>query len=440
MEKAEGIKVGPIQLVPGVTRWNFWSFIYASFISIGILAGMNIMQPYVLTEILRLPGDVQGTVSGGLGVWQEIIALLLINPFGWLSDRIGRRPLMTFGILVCGVGMALYPFATSVEQVTAYRILFAVGSAALAALIAVVGNDYPNESSRGMLIGISNAMNGVGVLFMTFVIAQIPAVLTAGGTDAVTAGRVMFLVAAGLCFLSGVWFQFGLQGGTPHGSEEEKPPWKVLMLSGVKAARNPRISLSYGASFIARADMSITGMFLSLWAIAAGPDAGMTTAEALARGGLMLGIISLFGMVWVGIFGWIMDHVNRVTGLAMAMGIAGAGYSSMWFVTSPLDFSMLPWFTLMSLGQSSVMCASVTLVGQEAAPKERGTIVAMNGFFGACGIFCAFAIGGRLFDAFAPAAPFIMAGLVQVFFFMVVLLVRFIAPGEPAPADHQAKA
>jgi len=429
MSDAAGIKIGPVQLAPGVTRFNFWSFMYASFICIGILAGLNILQPYVLTVILGLPRDVQGTVSGNLGVWQEVIAIVLINPFGWLSDRLGRRPLMTFGILICGVGLALYPFATDVVQLTAFRVLFAIGSAAIAAMIAVVGNDYPAEESRGTLIGIGSSMNGVGVLFMTLVIAQIPAVMTSGGTDAVTAGRVMFLVTAALCGVSAVWFSVGLQGGTPV-RPEEHPPWKVLMLSGFKAARNPRILLSYGAAFIARADASINGVFLTLWALAAAPQVGMSNADALARGGQMFGLISLVGMVWVVIFGLILDRVNRVTGLAIAMGIAGVGYCSTWFVSSPLEFSMLPYFALVSIGQISVMVASVTLVGQEAAPEERGAVVSMNGFFGAIGILLAFAIGGRLFDAYGPAAPFVMAGVLQVILCIAAVLVRLLSPGE----------
>ncbi|MBT8441243.1 MAG: MFS transporter [Gammaproteobacteria bacterium] len=410
-----------------MSRWNFGSFLYASFVCIGILAGLNIMQPYVLTEVLRLPREVQGTVSGNLGVWQEIIALLLINPFGWLSDRIGRRPLMVFGILVCGIGLCLYSFCTSVEQLTGARIVFAIGSACLAAMIAVVGNDYPAELSRGRMIGIGNVMNGVGVLFMTFVIAQIPAML-GDRADAVTAGRIMFLSAAALCFLSAIWFRAGLYGGTVS-TASQTPDWKSLMLSGIRAARNPRILLSYGAAFIGRADVSIKGMFISLWAVAAAPEAGMSTAAALARGGQLLGIISLIGMVWVGVFGWILDRVNRVTGLAIAMALGGAGYSSMWLVTSPLDFSMLPWFILLSVGQVSAICASITLVGQEAGVEERGAIISMNGFFGALGIFLAFAIGGRLFDAYGPSAPFIMVGAAQAVLFVGALLIRVAAPG-----------
>ena len=156
MSEPTGQRVGPVYLAPGITRINFWAYMYASFITIGILAGMNFLQPYVLTETLNIPISEQGTVSGNLGTWQEIIILILINPFGWLSDRIGRRPVMVFGIVVCGLGYGMYPFAETVGELTAYRLFFAVGAAALAAIIAVVANDYPQEKSRGKLIGFGN--------------------------------------------------------------------------------------------------------------------------------------------------------------------------------------------------------------------------------------------------------------------------------------------
>jgi MFS family permease len=428
MTSTAELAVGPIKLAPGITRFNFWSFMYASFICIGILAGMNILQPYVLIEILNIPRGSQGTISGNLGFWQELIAIALINPFGWISDRIGRRPLMIFGIVVCGLGFGLYPFATSVAELTVYRIIFAVGASSLAAIIAVVGNDYPQESSRGKLIGFGNLMNGVGVLFITLVIAQIPAILSVRGVNAKAAGQVMFLVAAALCVFSALWFRIGLKAGVPVASDQVQD-WRSLMTSGVRAARNPRILLSYGAAFIGRADVSIKGMFISLWAITAAPGLGMSPAESMGKVGQLIGIISLVGMVWVAVFGWILDRVNRVTGLAIAMALGGIGYTSMWLVSSPLDFAYLPAFILLSLGQTSVICASITLVGQEAAPGERGAVIAMNGFFGAVGILLAFVIGGRLFDAFGPSAPFVMIGLLQVFLFFAAVAVRILAPG-----------
>ena len=111
-------------------------------------------------------------------------------------------------------------------------------------------------------------------------------------------------------------------------------------------------------------------------------------------------------MIWVVLYGWILDRVNRVTGLALAMFLGGVGYTSMWLVDSPLDFAYIPAFIILSIGQMSVIAASMTLVGQEAEPTERGAVIAMNGFCGAVGILLAFVIGGRLFDAYGPSAPF----------------------------------
>jgi MFS family permease len=431
-----GISVGPVQLAPGITRFNFWTFMYASFICIGMLAGMNFLQPYVLVENLNIPRAAQGTVSGNLGFWQEIVALALINPFGWMSDRIGRRPLMIFGIVVCGIGYGLYPFAETIGELTIYRIIFAVGASSLAAIIAVVANDYPAERSRGRLVGLGNMMNGVGVIFMTAIVAQIPGILGERGVDSMTAGRVTFLFAAGLCVFSALWFRLGLKAGVPVASDAVQD-WRVLMLSGIRAARNPRILLSYGAAFIGRADVSIKGMFISLWAVSAGTGFDMTPAQSMGKAGQLMGIISLIGMLWVVIFGWFLDRVNRVTGLAIAMGLGGIGYSCMWWVPSPLDFTYLPAFVILSIGQMSVICASVTLVGQEANPGERGAIVAMNGFFGAIGIMLAFAIGGRLFDAIGPSAPFVMVGLFQLVLCVLAIGVRIFAPGFDRSSARQ---
>lgn len=428
-------RVGPVRLAAGVTGLNFWAFMYASFIVIGMLAGMNFLQPIVLTEILAIPQRTHGTVSGDLGLWQEIIAILLINPFGWLADRVGRRPLMIFGIVVCGIGYALYPYATTVADLTLYRVIFAIGAACLAALIAIVANDYPAESSRGKLIGLGNMMNGVGVLFISAVIAQIPAWLHSQGADMTQSVQVMFLIVAVICILSGLYFHRGLKGGRPAQTGSRKP-WRELMFSGIVAARNPRILLSYGAAFIGRADVSIKGMFFSLWAIAAAPSVDMAPAEAMGRAGMMFGIMSLAGMLWVPLFGVILDRVNRVTGLAVALGLAGVAYSSMMFVTSPLDFAMLPAFLVLLIGQVSVMASSITLVGQEADIETRGAVIAMNGFFGAIGILIAFAVGGRLFDAMGPSAPFVMIGIIQLVLFVVTIAVRVISPGKEKNSWH----
>ncbi|MCK6371830.1 MAG: MFS transporter, partial [Gammaproteobacteria bacterium] len=86
-------------------------------------------------------------------------------------------------------------------------------------------------------------------------------------------------------------------------------------------------------------------------------------------------------------------------------------------------------FALLSIGQVSAVIASVTLVGQEAEAAERGSVVAMNGWFGAVGILVAASIGGRLFDSIGPSAPFAMFGLLQLVLAIAAVWVRVRSPG-----------
>ena len=424
-------KVGPVQLQSGIRRFNFWTFMYAAFICIAMLAGMNFLQVYLLEVNLGLPRSEQGFATGILATATEIVAILLIIPFGTLADRIGRRPVMITGLSLCGVGYGLFPLADTLDELIVYRVVFAVGAAALSAMIPTVGNDYAQESSRGRMFGFSGFMNGLGVIFMSAGLAQIPALLTTRGFDAQQAGTGMFLTAAALCLVSAVIFRFGLHPGVPDDVKTaEHIPLKQLLLGGARAARNPRIVLSYFAAFAGRSDNAIKGLFVSAWVIQVAPDAGFSVPQAMAQAGKLMGLMGAVTLLWVPIFGYILDKLNRVSGMALAMFLAAIGYSSMGLISSPLDNAMWPAFVILAIGQGSAIIASVTLVGQEATPAERGTVVATNGWFGAIGILIASLLGGYLFDRVGPAAPFVMIGIFQALVFLFAVFVRLTAPGQ----------
>lgn len=425
--------VGPVVLQTGVRKFNFWTFMYASFICIAMLAGMNFLQIYLLEVNLSVPKDQQGFVTGLLATYTEIVAILLIIPFGVLADRVGRRPVLVSGLVLCGIGYGLFSIASTINELVVYRIIFAIGAAALSAMIPTIGNDYTQEKSRGRLFGFSGVMNGFGVIFMSAGLAQIPAMLSGRGFGPEQAGMGMFLTAAVLCLISAVVFRFGLQPGVPDDVQTAtRPPLKQMLSGGVRAARNPRIVLSYLAAFAGRSDNAIKGLFLSAWVIQVAPAADMTVTDAMARAGQLMAVMGAVTLVWMPLFGYLLDRLNRVTGMALAMLLAAAGYISMGLITSPLDNAMLPAFVLLAIGQGSAIIASVTLVGQEASAAERSTIIATNGWFGAVGILIASLVGGILFDRLGPSVPFVMIGVFQVFVFLFALLVRFNAPGISA--------
>ena len=168
---------------------------------------------------------------------------------------------------------------------------------------------------------------------------------------------------------------------------------------------------------------------MSAWVIQVAPDAGIGIPQAMGEAGKLMGLMGAVTLVWTPIFGYILDKLNRVTGMALAMLFAAIGYTSMGLITSPLDNAMLPAFIILAVGQGSAIIASVTLVGQEASPAERGTVVATNGWCGAVGILIASLLGGLLFDRIGPAAPFVMIGLFQAGVLLFAVYVRLRYPG-----------
>jgi len=424
-----GKRVGPIELLPGISRMNFWTFMLAAFVCIGLLATLNIAQSYILVQHLGIPWSEQGALSGNLTFVTEIMSIVLIAPFGILADRVGRRSVLIVGILFVGAGYALYPYATSAEDLYLYRILFGIGIPATAAMTGTIQNDYPADGSRGKLLGTTAIFNSLGILFLSFIIAQMPNILFKSGWDPITAGKLAFGFGALVCFVSAFAFRFGLKGGTPA-TKTERLPYRVLIPSGFKAARNPRIALAYFSAFTARGDVVVFGLFVALWAQQAGWALKMNPGESMAVASVTIVVVTIASMIWAGIFGVIMDRINRVSAVAISQLLGACGYLSMIFVTSPLDYAMMPAFILLGAGMSGAMMASFVVIGQEANYKERGAVTGMNGLFGSMGILVAAVLGGRLFDAFEPWAPFAMVGVAQLVIFAAAVVIRIVAPGE----------
>jgi len=419
-----GARLGPIELMPGISRANAATKLYASWVTIAALTGMSLLQGYILTEHLDIPRSEQGTLSGDLSFWTEIVMLLCFMPFGVLADRIGRRPVYVMGIVLIGIGWGLYPLATSVPELLAYRLIFAVGVAATTGTLVTLVNDYPMESSRGKYIGLTSMANVLGTIFAARFIGGIPDWLSTRGYDAVTAGTVMYGTMAALCIFTALVTWLGLKSGTPVKTQERSSA-KELYKSGLSAASaNARIAFSYAAALAARSDVVVKGLFLALWAIQSGREQELTTAEAMARFGTIMAMMYVVSFFSAPLFGWFIDKVDRMTAMCTALVVASVGYLSMYLLTSPIDYAMIPLLTVLTLGTGFMVKAQNALIGQEAPVKQRGSVIATAQIFGALGILFFTALGGRLFDAWGPWAPFAAVGVYQAVLLVVALVVR----------------
>jgi MFS family permease len=423
-EPRSGHKLGPVSLAPGVTRGHALAYLWAAFVSIGIFTYATALQPYLLEVNIGVPQEQRGVVSGNLQFWQEIVTLLMVGLFGAWSDRIGRRIIYVVGFLITGLAYAAFPFADDTGQLLIYRLIYAIGIAALGGMLATVLADYPVDADRGKFTGMSFTLNALGALLFFAVLTRLPQLYQSLGFDALGAGRAAYLTVAGVCVISAL-IMLGLKPGRPD-QVTQREPLLTLLRQGLSAGRRPRIALAYAASFAARADLVIVALFLSLWVQSAALADGATPAEASARQGALFGVVQGCALLWAPFFGWFADKVDRVTLVLIATVLSIAGYGWMGLTPDPgVGAAAFGAAAMLGVGQTSGILASQVLIAQEAPGPIRGAVIGMVGFFGALGILAISKVGGIAYDAWRPGAPFIIMALANVALLAFAFYVRF---------------
>jgi MFS family permease len=205
--------------------------------------------------------------------------------------------------------------------------------------------------------------------------------------------------------------------------EFEQPPVFRQVGDGIRAGfENRRLAVAYAAGFIGRGDLVIISTFLSLWVVQHGIDQGMTTGQGLARAGMLFGLVQFAALLWSPVMGVLSDRLNRMTSLAIALGLAGIGYSGIGLISDPLGRAMIPAAVMLGIGEISVLIASGAAMGQEAPAEKRGAIVGVFGLAGAVGILFAVWAGGIVFDLIGRTAPFVLMGILNAALMLVALV------------------
>jgi MFS family permease len=407
-------RFGPVVLAPGYTPMNAATYLFAAFITVGMLAFVNFIQPYLLNANLQVPQGSQGRVLGLLGFSNELIAILLVAPFGALADKIGRRPVYAIGLVWIAAGFFLYPLARTVPQLLGCALFYSVGVSAVGCMLSTVLADTPKEESRGLLVGITGFCQGLGAALAVLVLGRVPQRLAESGVDAMLAGRITLGIAAGLCLLTALVCWVGLKRGTPSRIGESEP-LMVLLKAGLAAARaNPRIWFACLLQFVSYADRIVLGTFFSARLQQTAIAQGLSVGEAVALASKPYVIASTAGLLFALVFGLILDRVNRITAGVIAMLIAGIGYFAGGLVGDPTSSAIIPVAILLGLGQVAAIIASQTVLGQEAPIEVRGAVFGLAGVCASLGILFTTSVGGWLYDSIGKGAPFFLIAAVNL--------------------------
>ena len=424
-----GIQVLPRRLnlwmMPGVSRLNVYTLLFGSFFGIAMMSFINASQPYLFTEILKIPESEQGSLAGDMTFYQEIVIILTIGLIGALSDKVGRKPIYGAAFLLIALGYILYPLAQNVDQLILFRLIFALGFACNTAMLPSVANDYPQEPARAKMLSTCFLLNGLGFILILTPLRMLLPFFSAIADDPVVAGRYWLWSASAICLIVSTVLMIGLKPGAPE-QLQKRDPFLATVKIGIKAARQPRIALAYVAAVVSRGDLAVLSTFFTLWLTQVGTSVGMTTGEASVQAIKFYILIQVFALLWLPVMGWLLDRIDRVAGLAIAMVLAGSGYFSLSLVDDPLGGQMYIAAALVGMGEMSANISALTLIGSEAPVKGRGAVIGLFSLFGAIGILLVAKIGGWLFDT-NPLGPFLLvagANIVVLFIALAMLAAK----------------
>ncbi len=139
-------------------------FSLASIYAVRML-GLFMILPVFTLYADRYEGHTPALAGLALGIYGLTQGLLQI-PYGMLSDRFGRKPMITIGLLIFAAGSLLAADADTIYEVIAGRAL--QGGGAIAAVLMALAADLSREEHRLKMMGFI----GVSIGF-AFAIAMV---------------------------------------------------------------------------------------------------------------------------------------------------------------------------------------------------------------------------------------------------------------------------
>ena len=121
------------------------------------MLGMFIILPVFALYAAKLPGGSSHTMVGiALGAYGLTQACLQV-PFGWLSDRWGRKRTIYLGLLIFALGSFIAALAHDVQMVILGRII--QGAGAISAAVIALAADLTRDDQRTKAM----AMEALGI-------------------------------------------------------------------------------------------------------------------------------------------------------------------------------------------------------------------------------------------------------------------------------------
>ena len=158
--------------------------------------GLFMIMPVFALHAETMPEATPLLAGLALGIYGLTQAVLQI-PFGMLSDRIGRKPVIMVGLLIFALGSVVAAFADSIHGIILGRAL--QGSGAIASALMALAADLSREEHRTKMMALIGASIGAAFALSMVLGPMLNELIGISGIFATTA--LMALVGIAILYL-----------------------------------------------------------------------------------------------------------------------------------------------------------------------------------------------------------------------------------------------
>ena len=352
------------------------------------MLGLFMFLPVFSVHAHQYPGHTPLLVGVAIGIYGLTQGMFQV-PFGILSDRFGRRPVIAAGLLVFALGSVVAALADDIWGVVIGRAL--QGTGAVAAAVMALASDLTGEAHRTRVMAIIGA--SIGAAFALSLVLG-PVVTEAAGVSG------LFWVTAAMAAVAIVVLFLGVPA----------PPrvthTRGSALAGLSTALRDGQMLRLNAGiFILHAIMVATFVALP---IALRDRAGIDVADhwKVYLGVLFASVVFTVPLIIAA------DRANRSRAVMLVgivlLGAALAGLAGVSAGTVALVVCLVVYFT----GFNTLEASLPAMVSRVAPMRARGAALGVYSTVQYLGAFAGGVIGGWLLGAGGErAALAVCAGL-----------------------------
>ncbi len=373
------------------------------------MLGLFLILPVFALHAKTLPGYTPLLTGLAIGAYGLTQALLQI-PFGMLSDRIGRKPVIFGGLLLFALGSLVAAQADDIQGIILGRVL--QGSGAIAAAVMALTADLTREDVR------IRAMAGIGMsIGMAFVLALVmgPALYHWVGLSGIFWFTAL-LALGGILILA-------LVVPTPERSSVHRDAEPVADQLGGVLRDGELLRMDVGVFTL---HMIMTALFL---VVPLSMEAGGLAAEHHWWVYLPVLVLSVIAMIPFIIMAERSGRMKRIfLGAVLALVLALLGLYGAQDEILPIVLSLFLFFTAFNLLEASLP----SLIAKIAPAGTKGTAMGVFSTSQFAGAFFGGLLGGWVHQQWGGGGVFLFCAAAALVWFLVARSMR-----SPRPVSSQ---